>query len=93
MLAQYSMKKELDAFEDDGAVAVEIELKQLHIMDRVMLMAPESMTREQRIVALWYLIFLYKKRCGLIKASGCVDGRKYFPYMTNEDTNPYHCGH
>ena len=35
---------------------------------------------------LQYLMFLKRKRCGKIKARGCVDGRPQRDWMTRTDT-------
>jgi hypothetical protein len=79
-----NMTQGIKMFGDAGVAAVKSELQQLH--DRKV-MAPvmaSSLTREQRIAALAYLMFLKRKRCGKIKGRGCADGRKQRKYIRRE---------
>jgi hypothetical protein len=45
------------------------------------------MTREQKLQALRYLVFLKEKKCGRIKARGCADGRKQRLWKTKVETS------
>jgi Reverse transcriptase (RNA-dependent DNA polymerase) len=47
----------------------------------------DSMTRQQKLQALRYLMCLKEKRCGRIKARGCADGRKQRLWKTKEQTS------
>ena len=47
----------------------------------------ESLTCEQSLKALQYLMFVTKKRCGRIKARGCADGRKQRAYKSKNETS------
>ena len=87
VMTQYSMKKGIAEFGEDGVEAVLSELKQLH--DRKVLepKAAGDLTREEKRAALHYLMFLKKKRCGRIKGRGCADGRKQRIYTTKEDAS------
>jgi len=65
--------------------AVLKELQQLH--DRKVLepRQPETLSHEEKLAALHYLMFLTKKWCGRIKGQGCTDGRKQRAHMSKED--------
>eukprot|EP00957_Ditylum_brightwellii_P201450 15325703-Ditylum_brightwellii.AAC.1 len=47
----------------------------------------KSLTYEQKISALQYLMFLKEKRSGEVKCRGCSDGRKQRIYKTKEETH------
>ena len=83
---QMSLKTGLRAFGDDGAKAVEKEMKQLHDREVMFPVHKKSLTHEQRKEALAYLMFLKRKRCGKIKGRGCADGRKQRAYIAREDS-------
>jgi hypothetical protein len=63
------------------------ELKQLH--DRKVLepKVPTELTRDQKRKALKYLMFLKKKRCGMVKGRGCADDRKQHEHTTKNETS------
>ena len=70
------MKTRLCLFGDAGNQAVKSEMGQLH---KWTVMKPKhsmDLTIEQGREAQAYLMFLKQKRCGMIKAQGCADGRK-----------------
>jgi hypothetical protein len=48
---------------------------------------PDELTREQKQAALQYLMFLKRKRCGLVKGRRCADGRKHQEYMPKDETS------
>jgi hypothetical protein len=43
--------------------------------------------RDQKRKALQYLMFLKKKRCGMVKGRGCADGRKQREHTTKDETS------
>eukprot|EP00957_Ditylum_brightwellii_P046792 3551275-Ditylum_brightwellii.AAC.1 len=53
----------------------------MHIVD------VKSLTRDQKISALRYLMFLKEKRFGEVKGRGCADGRKQRVYKTKDETH------
>jgi len=87
LLSQYTLKKGLQVFGKAGAHAVTKELQQLH--DRGVLEPKHfnELTREQRVRALAYLMFLKQTRDDdTIKGRGCADGRKQLDWMSKEET-------
>jgi hypothetical protein len=79
----------LKEFGTDGKAAVKSEPQQLH--DRcvgvgVKKTEVEEWTKEKRDMALGYLVFLRRKRCGMIKARGCADDRPQRRCITKEYT-------
>ena len=86
MLSQYGLKKGLRLFGEDGEAAVTKELQQLHDREVLEPKHPNELTKEQRVRALSYLMFLKMKRNGTIKGRGCADGRKQREWMSKEDT-------
>lgn len=87
LLTQHSVSKGLQIFGEDGAVAVKKELKQLHDLKVIKPVKSKDLTRDQKLQALHYLMFLKKKRCGRIKGRGCADGRKQRAYMSKDETS------
>jgi hypothetical protein len=76
-------------FGNDGVAAVGTEMRQLH--DRTVMQPrhKKELTAEQRRQALAYLMFLKRKRTGLVKGRGCADGRKQRAYTPKEEaTSP-----
>jgi hypothetical protein len=49
--------------------------------------AANMLTREEKLKALQYLMYLKKKRCGRIKGRGCADGRKQRVYKSKEESS------
>ena len=81
------MKRGLKEFGDAGVDAVLKELQQLH--DRKVL-EPRSaaeMSNDEKHAALQYLMFLKKKRNGIVKGRGCADGRKQRTYTSKEEAS------
>ena len=66
---QMSLKAGLRVFGDDGAKAVQKEMKQLHDREVMIPVHKKNLTYEQRKEALAYLMFLKRKRCGKINCS------------------------
>jgi hypothetical protein len=87
MMTQLSLRKVLQTFGEAGAQAVSAELQQIH--DRAVMVpkAANMLTREEKLQALRYLMYLKKKRCGRIKGRGCADGRKQRVYKTKEESS------
>ena len=86
IMTQYGVKKGLKLFGSRGTAAVKKELQQVHDRKVVKPVHPQELTREQRVRALAYLMFLKEKRTGEIKGRGCADGRKQRDWMNKEDT-------
>jgi hypothetical protein len=86
-MTQFTMKKGIEEFGEDGVNAVLGELQQLHDRKVLVPIVADEMTREKKRAALRYLMFLKKKRCGRIKGRGCADGRKQRIYMAKEDAS------
>jgi hypothetical protein len=87
MMTQYSMTKGIKVFGPPGVKAVLAEQKQLH--DRTVIASKDAtkLSREDKQASLQYLMFLNKKRTGVIKARGCADGRKQRTYTAKEDAS------
>jgi hypothetical protein len=73
---QMSLKRVLKHFKKMGLEALMAEMSKLHYRKTIKPVFADSMTRQQKLQALRYLMFLKEKRCGRIKAHGCTDGRK-----------------
>ena len=86
-MTQFTMKKGIEEFGEDGVDAVLGELQQLHDRKVIVPIVADEMTREEKRAALRYLMFLKKKRCGRIKGRGCADGRKQRLYTAKEDAS------
>ena len=84
---QMSAKAGLKEFGDQGAASIMQELEQLLYRKVIVGCKASSLTPSQRKAALQYLMFLKEKRCGKVKAQGCVDGRKQKLYKTKEETS------
>ena len=87
IMTQYNMKQGLKQFGDKGKAAVLVELQQLYDRDVMTPTNKYSLTPEERKGALQYLMFLKEKRCGLIKARGCADGRSQRGHVPKEETS------
>ena len=74
--AQMSMEKGLRVFGEEGYAAVKKEMQQLHDRKVMQPINRKDLTPAQKREALGYLMFLKKKRSGIIKGRGCADGRK-----------------
>ena len=62
-------------------------MRQFHDREIVKPLLPHQITSEVKIKALGYLMFLKKKRHGIIKGRGCADGRPHHVYKTKEETS------
>ena len=56
-------------------------------MKKCVPLVPKEMTSAQKYKALTYLMFLKKKRYGLIKGCRCANSRKHHVYIGKEDTS------
>ena len=83
---QYTMKKGLKVFGEPGKQAVKTEMQQVHDRGVIVPVHGKHLTREEKLAALRYLMFLKRKRCGRIKGRGCADGRQQRPNTPKEDT-------
>lgn len=87
IFTQYSVEKGFKLFGDSGTEAVNTELLQIDQRDVVEPVHDESMTRDEKLKTLKYLMYLKKKRYGRIKGRGCADGRKQRAYIEKEDAS------
>jgi hypothetical protein len=78
------MKKGLAQFGASGEKAVEIEIKQLHVLKVMYPVYKHNLSWEEQKRVLEYLMFLKRKQTGQIKARGCADGRKQQEYTSKE---------
>ena len=67
--------------------AVTKELLQLHERKAIQPKHSRDLSIEDKRKALAYLMFIKEKRCGMIKARGCADGRKQRLYKTKAETS------
>jgi Reverse transcriptase (RNA-dependent DNA polymerase) len=86
-MTQYSVKKGLKEFGQAGSDAVIKEMTQLDVREVMEPRMANMLTSEEKRRTLMYLMFLKKKRCGMIKARGCADGRKQRLYKSKEETS------
>ena len=86
-LTQYTLKRGLKEFGNDGLTALGKEVEQLHTRKVSKPVDGNILTKEQKRASLRYLMFLTKKRCGRIKARGCADGRKQRETTRKEDAS------
>ena len=86
-LTQYTLKKGLKEFGDDGRTALGKEIEQLYTRKVSKPVDGNNLTREQKRASLRYLMFLTKKRCGRIKARGCADCRKQRETTSKEEAS------
>lgn len=83
--SQMNMRQGLKMFGQAGVEAVKKEMKQLHDRKVMQVKHPTELTSQQKKEALAYLMFLKRKRGGMIKGRGCADGRKQRAYTAKED--------
>ena len=86
-LTQLVMKAGVRAWGQDGVEAIIKEMKQFHDREVVKPLLPHQITLEIKSKALGYLMFLKKKRNGVIKGRGCADGRPQRIYKTKVETS------
>jgi hypothetical protein len=86
-LTQYTLKRGLKEFGNDGLTALGKEVEQLYTRKVAKPVYGNDLTKEEKRASLRYLMFLTKKRCGRIKARGCADGRKQRETTSKEDAS------
>lgn len=86
-MTQYSINKGIKEFKEAGTAAVIKEMQQLNERKVIEPKMAHMLTREEKSRALHYLMFLKRKRCGMIKARGCADGRKQRIYKSKQETS------
>jgi hypothetical protein len=86
-LTQFTLKRGLKEFGDDGRTALGKEIEQLYTRKVSKPVDGDNLTKDQKRAALRYLMFLTRKRCGRIKARGCADGRKQRETTSKEDAS------
>ncbi|KAL7559815.1 hypothetical protein ACA910_003979 [Epithemia clementina (nom. ined.)] len=84
---QYPFKKGLEVFGEEGQQAVLEELQQLHERKVILPKEAADLTPEQKRTSLEYLMFIRRKRDGLLKGRGCADGRKQRLYTAREEAS------
>jgi hypothetical protein len=86
-MTQYNLKRGLKEFGKDGIVALGKEMEQLHTRKVSKPVDSSKLSKVQKRASLRYLIFIYKKRCGKIKARSCADRRKQRETTTKEEAS------
>ena len=84
---QMGWKKGLRVLGDRGEEAIGKELKQIHDMEGFQPKHWHELSKEERVKALKYLMYLKEKRDGKIKGRGCADGRPQRLYTTKSETS------
>jgi len=82
---QMSMKAGIKMFGEAGVEAVRKEMQQVHYRNVMEPKKATELTKEQKRMALGYLMFLKRKRCGRVKGRGCADGRKQRSYISKHE--------
>ena len=72
---------------EKGEPAIETELQQIHDMEGFQPKHWYDLTKEERAMALKYLMYLKEKRDGKIKGRGCADGRPQRLYTSKVETS------
>ena len=85
---QYGFQKGMKEFRDEGYDATIKELDENLIGKNVIdMLRPECVTWDIFQMSLAYLMFLKRKRNGLVKARGCADGRPQREYITKLESS------
>jgi hypothetical protein len=85
---QYGFNRGLKEFGQLGYEATVNELDDnLLGMGAVQMLKPSEINKNIRYEAQNYLMFLKIKRCGKIKARGCVDGRPQREYISKDESS------
>jgi hypothetical protein len=87
VMTQHRIKRGLQEYGKAGAEAVIAEMQQLHDQAVIKPKRSKMLTINEKKKTLNYLMFLKKKRCGMIKGRGCADGRKQRLYKTKKETS------
>ena len=85
---QYGFNRGLKEFGTPGYEATIKELDDNLIgMGAVRMLKPSEVNKNIRYEALSYLMFLKRKRSGIIKARGCADGRPQREYISKDESS------
>ena len=82
---QMPLRKGLKVFGAAGVASVRKEMKQIHDRKVMEPVNAKDLSPSQRAEALAYLMFLKRKRDGILKGRGCADGRPQRAYTNKED--------
>ena len=82
MFTQISAKKELKRFKDQAVAAIVKQYKQLHDMNKFVIVCPEELTPKQKQDALRAITLINYKQSVKIKGIVCADGRSKRAYNT-----------
>jgi hypothetical protein len=74
IMAQYNKKQGLRHFGEKGIEALMTELRQLDMRKVLAPISVSALSKEEKRMALNYLMFLSEKCTGVIKGRGCADG-------------------
>ena len=87
MVQQYNSKKGMELFDDRAKEATKNELQQIHNFGTYILVMPKQLTKEEKIKALYTLMFIVEKRDGRVKACKVAFGSKQrtFPGYVKSD--------
>ena len=81
------MKAGIKTWGQEGVAVIIKEMKQFHDREVVKPLLPSEITPTVKATALGYLMFLKKKRNGIIKRRGCADGRPQRLYISKDETS------
>ena len=87
---QYGFAKGMKVFKDKGyAVTVKELGKNLIGKNVINILPARSITHDMMKISLSYFVFLKRKKNGLVKTRGCVDGRPQQEFITKiESSSP-----
>ena len=74
-------------FGEKGIADAKGKLTQLHVMDTWVPEDPTMLSRDEKVKALSYLMFLKEKRSGKVKGRACVNGSPQRAYIRKEDAS------
>ena len=84
---QIGRKKGLKVFREKSEEIIETELQQIHVMDGFTSKHWHQFTREERIRALKYLMYLKEMKDRKVTNRGCTDGRSQRVYTNKTKTS------
>jgi hypothetical protein len=84
---QMGWRKGLKLFKEQGEIAIQKELQQIHDVEGFQPRHWHELTTQERANALKYLMYLKEKRDGRIKGRGCADGRPQRLYTNKADSS------
>jgi len=86
-LTQYNLRQGIRIYGDAALAAVAKEMQQLHDRKTISPRHAHVLSEKEKRGSLNYLMFIKKKRDGIIKGRGCADGRKQRLYKTKAETS------